>query len=156
MSSTVTFENVSLGNSAPSLASAQVSRGNTFPQLTWPVVTVTLKSMAKSQGAFYEQLGKQIKKAREAAKVTQEQLANTLHLTRTSVTNIERGRQPVMTHVLVQIASALNTNLAELIPSPEAVAPTRKVTSQLKKLDNPEREWVTRILAHSSQTSKKD
>lgn len=110
--------------------------------------------MAKSQGIFYEQLGGQIRKARTAAKVTQEELANTLHLTRTSVTNIERGRQPVMAHVLVQIASALNTTVQDLIPSPETVAPTRKVTSQLKKLERPEREWVARILATTA--SKKD
>jgi transcriptional regulator with XRE-family HTH domain len=111
--------------------------------------------MAKSQGAFYEQLGKQIRKARIDAKVTQEQLARALRLTRTSVTNIERGRQPVMTHVLLQIATTLNTTITDLIPATESVSPNRQVKSQLKKLPEQKREWVTRILATSSHPTEK-
>jgi transcriptional regulator with XRE-family HTH domain len=112
--------------------------------------------MAKSQGAFYEHLGKQIRKARIDAKVTQEQLARALHLTRTSVTNIERGRQPVMTHVLIKIATSLNTTIQELIPAADTIAPNRQMKSQLKRLPARKREWVTRILATSSRASEKD
>lgn len=112
--------------------------------------------MAKSQGAFYEELGKRIRTAREAAKLTQEQLAGALNLTRTSVTNIERGRQPVMAHVLVQMATTLNTTIQKLVPPRETVEPTGRINSRLKKLDEPKREWVTRIIASGAHPSAKE
>jgi hypothetical protein len=60
-----------------------------------------------------------------------------------------------MVHVLVQIAKALNTTVEELVPPTEMVTPTRKMTTRLKKLEQPEREWVTRILAPAGNLPKK-
>ena len=39
-----------------------------------------------------------------------------LHLSRTSVTNIERGRQPVQLHTLYKIAEILATEPTALLP----------------------------------------
>ncbi len=67
-------------------------------------------------GEFYELLGEAIRKRRNTIGMTQEALAEHAGLVRTSITNIERGRQTVLVHQLVGIAKALNTPPAALIP----------------------------------------
>lgn len=66
--------------------------------------------------AFYRLLGKNIRSARGDA-VTQAQLAKQIDMTRTSVTNIEKGTQRLQVHLLVRIAEALGTDFAKLLPS---------------------------------------
>jgi transcriptional regulator with XRE-family HTH domain len=46
-------------------------------------------------------------------------LADELGLSRTSVTNIEKGRQPVQIHSLYMIARLLTVELKDLLPSPQ-------------------------------------
>ncbi len=70
---------------------------------------------------FYVALGKRIQAARKRASVTQEKLGYTLNLTRTSITNIEKGRQRILVHVLVEIARVLDQPLEELVPRPGEV-----------------------------------
>jgi transcriptional regulator with XRE-family HTH domain len=48
--------------------------------------------------------------------MTQEALAKKVSLTRTSIINIEKGRQQILLHNLVDIARALQVSPAELIP----------------------------------------
>jgi transcriptional regulator with XRE-family HTH domain len=48
--------------------------------------------------------------------MTQEALAKKVSLTRTSIINIEKGRQQILLHNLVEIARALQVSPAELIP----------------------------------------
>ena len=66
---------------------------------------------------FYELLGEAIRKRRNAIGMTQEALADRTGLVRTSITNIERGRQTVLVHQLVGIAKALGMPPAALIPA---------------------------------------
>ena len=42
---------------------------------------------------FYAEVGRRVRMAREAAGLTQDALADQVELSRTSVTNIEKGRQ---------------------------------------------------------------
>lgn len=51
--------------------------------------------------------------------MTQEELGRQVGLTRTSITNIERGRQRVQVHTLYAIAGALRVQPAELLPGTE-------------------------------------
>lgn len=67
--------------------------------------------------AFYMQIGLNVKRAREARKLTQQQLGDRVNLSRTSVTNLERGRQKILVHTLADLAAALKTSVSELIPS---------------------------------------
>src|SRR5262249_37436506 len=110
--------------------------------------------MAKSQGIFYENLGKKIRSARVAARITQHELAGAVNLTRTSITNIERGRQPVMAHVLARIASVLNVTVEDLVPVPEVATPRGRVRSKLRRLEEPKREWVERIISATQGEQK--
>lgn len=48
--------------------------------------------------------------------MTQDELAQQIDLTRTSVTNVEGGRQKVPLHHLLRIANALGADLRDLIP----------------------------------------
>jgi transcriptional regulator with XRE-family HTH domain len=64
---------------------------------------------------FYAAVGRCIAAARQS-QMTQEALAKKVSLTRTSIINIEKGRQQVLLHNLVDIARALQVSPAELIP----------------------------------------
>lgn len=66
---------------------------------------------------FYIELGARIKTHREWAGLTQEQLAKATGLTRSSIANIEAGRQRCDIHVLVQIADRLHADPRGLLPT---------------------------------------
>lgn len=69
----------------------------------------------RSDKSFYEAVGRRIREARKG-KITQEALASIVSLTRTSIVNIEQGRQQLFVHTLVDIARALHVPVADLIP----------------------------------------
>jgi transcriptional regulator with XRE-family HTH domain len=64
---------------------------------------------------IYLALGKRLKESRKKAGLTQEQLAKQLNLTRTTVTNIESGRQSVTIHLMYEISEALSVSISELL-----------------------------------------
>jgi transcriptional regulator with XRE-family HTH domain len=64
---------------------------------------------------LYEVVGRNIRQARMEAGVTQTDLGKQLRLTRSSIANIEGGRQRVMLHSVIQIGSALNVPVEKLL-----------------------------------------
>jgi transcriptional regulator with XRE-family HTH domain len=66
--------------------------------------------------AFYAEVGRRIRCARERAGLTQDALAAQVALSRTSVTNIERGRQKMLLHTLWGAAQAMGVEPAGLLP----------------------------------------
>lgn len=64
---------------------------------------------------LYAAVGWRICEARQARSLTQAQLAVGLDVTRSSVANIEAGRQRTSIHVLVAIAQALDVPVASLL-----------------------------------------
>lgn len=92
------------------------------------------------KGSFYVELGKNIRAVREERKLTQEALASLLSITRTSVTNIEKGRQKMFLHTFWEITQILSV-------SPDVLMPSAKYSSSLEdilkeKLDQKELDWV--------------
>lgn len=73
--------------------------------------------MPTTHDPFYEHLGERLRERRQSKRVTQEDLAQVLGLNRTTVVNIEKGRQRLAVHQLVQIADHLGCTPGELIPS---------------------------------------
>ena len=69
--------------------------------------------------AFYVALGRRVQTERAGRSMTQEALARRIGLTRSSVANLEAGRQKIQVHILVSIASALRVDLDRLIPESE-------------------------------------
>ncbi|BAY08196.1 helix-turn-helix domain-containing protein [Calothrix sp. NIES-2098] len=65
---------------------------------------------------LYRLIGERIRCARERAGLSQAKLADKLHMSRTSVVNVEAGRQRLPLHVLWRIAEEVGTEAALLIP----------------------------------------
>lgn len=65
---------------------------------------------------IYSMLGRLIGQARSERGVTQEVLAVQVGLTRSSITNIEAGRQRIQLHVFLEIAAALDVPPEQLLP----------------------------------------
>lgn len=72
--------------------------------------------MADSEPQFYEELGANIRQLRNGAGLTQEALGDRVGLTRTSITNIENGNQPVSAWLLRRLAGLLECDLETLTP----------------------------------------
>jgi transcriptional regulator with XRE-family HTH domain len=68
---------------------------------------------------IYREVGRKIRQTRENQHLSQDSLAQRLGISRTSMVNIEAGRQRTPLHVLWQIAELLETKLTLLIPTPE-------------------------------------
>lgn len=69
------------------------------------------------EGRLYRLVGERVKRARMSAGLSQAKLAKKLGMSRTSVVNIEIGRQRPPLHVLWDIATYLGTEVVLLIPS---------------------------------------
>lgn len=111
--------------------------------------------MALPQGMFYEALGKKIRQARDERNISQAEMARTIGLSRTSITNIEKGRQPIQVHVLVKIAETLGVNLATFLVVERSRSGKDK-KSNLKKYDRAVREWATDIIGAESTLNGPD
>ena len=96
--------------------------------------------------SFYAAIGGRIAKARIGV-ATQEELARKAGLTRTSIINIEKGRQQILVHTLVDIARALKTPISELIPEAD------NLESILR--DKPQKglEWIINATHSASKRS---
>jgi transcriptional regulator with XRE-family HTH domain len=71
---------------------------------------------ASQQIEFYRQLGESVRNSRKRRKLSQEALAKLVGLTRTSLTNIENGRQHPPLHTLCEIVEQLQVDFSELLP----------------------------------------
>jgi transcriptional regulator with XRE-family HTH domain len=69
---------------------------------------------------LYKQFGRRLRDLREAAGLTQDQVAERVKLKRTSITNIERGRQHIALHQLYLLAAAVGKSPTELLPDSES------------------------------------
>lgn len=70
----------------------------------------------KQKQRLYDLLGENIRKFRTQQGLTQEQLAHKIDLTRTSIVNIEQGRQHPPLYLVFDLANALQVSLEELVP----------------------------------------
>ncbi|MGI3904022.1 MAG: helix-turn-helix domain-containing protein [Janthinobacterium lividum] len=64
---------------------------------------------------MYALIGSLIRRHRDQVGMTQAQLAVQVGLSRTSITNIERGRQPLLVHQLCQITERLGVGMKDFI-----------------------------------------
>ncbi|GAA2623890.1 hypothetical protein GCM10010399_63990 [Dactylosporangium fulvum] len=90
---------------------------------------------------FYADAGQRINRARRAVGMTQAGLAEVSGLTRSSVANVEAGRQRIPLHVLAAMAGALRVDPGELY-SPDLLA--ADTAGAVVTLDLPDDEAGTR------------
>lgn len=65
--------------------------------------------------ALYENLGQQIRSAREVRGLSQQEVANVIGLMRSSVANIEGGRQRITVHSMIAVCQALDLDPADVV-----------------------------------------
>jgi transcriptional regulator with XRE-family HTH domain len=100
----------------------------------------------KDWAGFYAQIGSRIRQAREEKKITQDHLASIVSLSRTSITNIEKGRQKLLLHTFLEIATALQVRPENLLPE-AGVQLEQKLEEYLKDRTPSEREFVRKTIA---------
>ncbi len=89
-----------------------------------------MKKETPQQATFYKELGANIRKLRLQRELSQEELANLVGLTRTSLTNIEKGRQHPPLHTFCDLVEQLKVDFSELLPRPATI----KAPSDIKAL----------------------
>ena len=77
--------------------------------------------MQINEDHLYGQIGERLRQKRVALGVTQSQIAEATGMLRTSVTNIEAGRQKAPLHVLYRICGFLGIDVAAVLPEVRAV-----------------------------------
>jgi DNA-binding XRE family transcriptional regulator len=67
---------------------------------------------------LYELIGRRLREARERKRphVTQEDLARAIGLERTSISNIESGKQRAPLHILYRICALLGADVTDVLP----------------------------------------
>jgi transcriptional regulator with XRE-family HTH domain len=90
--------------------------------------------------ALYRHVGGRIRAAR-GKELSQDALALAVGLTRSSISNIEKGRQKLLLHTLVDIANALKVEAATLLP-PRPSETTLDEPGQLAQLPEKERAFI--------------
>jgi len=95
--------------------------------------------------------GRQLRVTRREAGLTQQQVADRVGLTRTSVTNIERGMQHISLRQLYLFAAAVGLHPAQLLPRPEDATEEMLPESTRKELerDAEARDFAARIFRKS-------
>ena len=104
---------------------------------------------------LYEAVGRRVREARKAAKLTQESLASRVSLTRTSVTNIEKGRQKLLLHTLFDLASVMKVPVNQLIPESEPRQQVQIEATMNIHLSEAERDWILSEVSKPSNQANK-
>lgn len=80
-------------------------------------MTIADKARTEEMESCYLAFGTQVKKRREELGFNQTELANILRIKRTSITNLEAGRQRLRLHDVLLLAGLLRIDLNALRPN---------------------------------------
>lgn len=91
--------------------------------------------------SLYDEFGRLLRAVRERAQIdlTQQELANRVGLSRTSVTNIELGKQHISLHMIYGFAKALGVSPTELLPDSRFAEIDNTLQTQISSLPISER-----------------
>jgi len=81
---------------------------------------------------IYREFGIRLGAERKRKRLSQAQLAELVGLSRTSITNIECGRQPIQLHQLYSFASILRIEAHGLLPKESTLVPEPPFTTGTK------------------------
>lgn len=81
-----------------------------------PSAEMLLYNRMKDRDAFYVDVGKAIRRLREERGLTQTDLGTAVGLTRTSISNVEKGRQKMLLHTFYDVAETLMADLSTILP----------------------------------------
>lgn len=117
---------------------------------------ISREEMPAAPSSIYSRIGQLIRAARREAGLTQDQVAERLGLTRTSITNIESGRQRFQVHVLFLLAEALGVTPIAFLPAspdehPEQPEVVRERLERERELGEDARAWVHGIVSEATR-----
>jgi transcriptional regulator with XRE-family HTH domain len=92
----------------------------------------------------YEHIGREIAQQRASIGLSQAELARSIGLTRSSISNIEKGRQKMLVHTLLDIAVSLHAPASSFLP-PFARDHDQKFSGSA--ISNLEREHISAIVS---------
>jgi transcriptional regulator with XRE-family HTH domain len=96
---------------------------------------------------LYKEFGKLVRAHRRRLKLTQGQLSERVGLSRTSITNIEQGRQKVLIHQVYALAGHLEVAPESLLPHIAGPQTTHEIDVKLSKhFKGAEKDWARRIV----------
>jgi transcriptional regulator with XRE-family HTH domain len=106
---------------------------------------------------LYREFGRLLRQRRRSARLTQDDVADRVGLARTSITNIEQGRQHVSLHMLYELADAVGAGAHELLPEKAILM---KTNPQLEKnlgkvlLEEEQKDWFRRLVSKTTTTKE--
>lgn len=95
---------------------------------------------------LYEKIGKQIQTLRLKKGLTQSKLAASLALNRTSITNIEKGRQKILVHTLWELADALGVTPKSLLPDEDNSSTALNGPKLPENISKAEARWLKSVI----------
>ena len=105
-----------------------------------------------SKKEICNEFGQLLRRRRSEADLSQGEFAKALGLSRTSITNIERGRQPVSLPMLYAMADILQREVADLLPPIKPLLRSRKKfvgtaseRDPLSRISSKEADWLGKI-----------
>lgn len=104
-----------------------------------------------SRAEIYQIIGNRIRSHREKLNLTQEKLGERVGLTRVSITNIEKGRQKLLVHTLIQFAAALSIPVGDLIAPFDQNSSTIRPEQLPTDLTPAARNWILSGVAASKR-----
>jgi transcriptional regulator with XRE-family HTH domain len=109
----------------------------------------------QKKNRFYSETGKKIQLFRHQRDISQEALGRAVGLTRTSISNVEKGRQKLLIHSLFDIAEALSVEVAQLLPDKTSLnSVSQEVTNILAKLPEQERQFIEAAIGIKEKESQ--
>jgi transcriptional regulator with XRE-family HTH domain len=105
----------------------------------------------REHATLYKAIGQRIRERRVKRGFTQNKLAELLSLSRTSITNIESGRQKLLIHTLVELAIVLDVDVSELLPE-ITISNTRPVHAAMPEgINETDRRFVTELVGERNK-----
>lgn len=86
------------------------------------------------EDSLYKEVGEKVRAMRVSRGISQEALAEAAGIGRTSITNLERGRQRLLLHTLYRIAARLDVSPAEFMPDLSVVTGEGAINSTGEQL----------------------
>jgi DNA-binding XRE family transcriptional regulator len=106
--------------------------------------------MKTNEMLLYQKLGQKIRQKREDANLTQAKLAENVSVLRTSITNIEAGRQKAPLYLIYELCAVLQIDIKDVLPSVHDLAElqnsTIKIGGRLKTVPPRSAELIDELL----------
>jgi len=107
--------------------------------------------MPRIAEAFYVGLGALVREARLKRKMSQEQLGDAVKLSRTSINNVEKGRQKLLLDAFCKVAIAVGEEPQSFLGRYLESTKSAPVEKQIMELDAQEQQFVRDAIAKSKR-----